>query len=108
MIDKSYLYLISAIISGYIGNIMIKQSDGFTKTKYIIFTYITFLAFVYFMAMSLKTIPFGINYITYSSSLVILTALTGIFIYNEKYNFYTILGTILVLLGITIIHLYKK
>ena len=108
MINKNYLYLFLAIITGYIGNIMIKQTQGFTKTKSIIFAYIAFLAYVYFMALSLKTIPFGINYITYSSSLVILTALTGIYIYSEKYNFHTILGTILVLLGIIIIHLYKK
>ena len=108
MIDKSYLYLISAIIFGYTGNILIKESQGFTKTIPIIFACITFLACVYFMAMSLKTIPFGINYITYSSSVIILTTLSGIFIYNDKYNFHTILGSILVLLGIAIIHLYKK
>lgn len=108
MIDKSYLYLISAIIFGYTGNILIKESQEFTKTIPIIFACITFLVYIYSMAMALKSIPLGINYITYSSSVIILTTLSGIYIYNEKYNFHTILGTILVLLGITIIHLYKK
>ena len=108
MINKNYLYLFSSIISGYIGNIMIKQSDGFTKTKPIIIGAITFLVYMYSMAMALKSIPFGINYIAYSSSLIVLTALTGIFVYNDEYNFHTILGTILVLLGIIIIRLYKK
>ena len=97
MIDKSYLYLFSAIVSGYTGNVMIKQSQGFTKTTPIIIACITFLACIYFMGMALKKIPFGLNYITYSSSLIILTTLTGIYIYKEKYNYHTILGTILVL-----------
>ena len=57
--------------------------------------------------MSLKKISLGLTYITYSSSLIILTTVSGIYFYKEKYNIYTILGTILVLLGIGTIYLNK-
>ena len=107
MIDKSYLYLCLAIISGYLGNIMAKQSIGFTKIKPSILASILFLICIYSMSMSLKKIPLGLTYITYSCSLIILTTLSGIYFYKEKYNIHTILGTILVLVGIGNVYLNK-
>ena len=107
MIDKSYLYLCLAIITGYLGNIMAKQSIGFTKIIYSLLASIFFLICIYSMSMSLKKISLGLTYITYSSSLIILTTVSGIYFYKEKYNIYTILGTILVLLGIGNIYLNK-
>ena len=96
-------------ISGYLGNIMAKQSIGFTKIKHSLLASILFLIYAYYMSMSLKKIPLGITYyITYSSSLIILTTVTGIFFYKEKYNHHTIVGTILVLVGISNIYLNKK
>ena len=108
MIDKSYLYLFLAIINGYLGNIMAKQSIGFTKIKPALLASIFFLICVYYMSMSLKKIPLGLTYITYSSSLIILTTVTGVCFYKEKYNHHTILGTILILMGIGNIYLNKK
>ena len=107
MIEKSYLYLCLAIISGYLGNIMAKQSIGFTKIKPSILASILFLICIYSMSMSLKKIPLGLTYVTYSCSLIILTTITGIYFYKENYNIHTILGTILVLVGIGNIYLNK-
>jgi len=87
---------------------MAKQSIGFTKIKPALLASIFFLICVYYMSMSLKKIPLGLTYITYSSSLIILTTVTGICFYKEKYNHHTILGTILILMGIGNIYLNKK
>jgi len=87
---------------------MAKQSIGFTKIKHSLLASILFLIYAYYMSMSLKKIPLGITYITYSSSLIILTTVTGIYFYKEKYDLHTIVGTILVLVGIGNIYLNKK
>lgn len=108
MIDKSYLYLCAAIISGCLGNIMAKQSLGFTKIIPSLLASILFLVCVYCISMALKNIPLGLTYITYSTSLILLITLTGICFYKEKYNYHTILGIILILIGIVNIYINKK
>ena len=50
----------------------------------------------------------GLSFITYSTVLVLFTTLIGICFYNEPFNKYTILGTILILSGITIIYTKKN
>jgi|UniRef100_A0A6C0AMD7 small multidrug resistance pump len=106
--NKGYLYLTIAVISGCIGNIMAKQSNGFTKILPSVIASITLLIYIYCFAIALKTIPLGLTYITYSTILVLFTTLFGICFYNEHFNKYTILGTILILSGITIIYLKKN
>ena len=106
--NKGYLYLATAIISGCIGNILAKQSNGFTKVLPSLIGSITFIICIYCFAIALKTIPMGLTYITYSTALVLFTTLIGICFYNEPFNKYTILGTILILSGITIIYTKKN
>jgi len=106
--NKGYLYLTIAVICGCIGNIMAKLSNGFTKFLPSLIGAITFIICIYCFAITLKTIPLGLTYITYSTILVLFTTLVGICFYNESFNKYTILGTILILSGITIIYSKKN
>tara|TARA_B100000131_G_C17871455_1_gene514399 strand:- start:35 stop:358 length:324 start_codon:yes stop_codon:yes gene_type:complete len=106
--NEGYIYLLIAIISGCIGNIMAKESKGFTKIIPSTTGAIFFLVCIYCFSITLKTIPLGLTYITYSSIVVLFTTLFGICFYNESFNKYTILGTILVLSGITVIYCKKN
>ena len=105
--NEGYIYLLIAIVSGCIGNIMAKESKGFTKIIPSTIGAILFFVCIYCFSITLKTIPLGLTYITYSSILVLFTTLFGICFYNESFNKYTIFGTILILSGITVIY-YKK
>lgn len=106
--NEGYIYLLIAIVSGCIGNIMAKESKGFTKIIPSLIGSIAFFVCIYCFAITLKTIPLGLTYITYSTILVLFTTLFGICFYNERFNKYTILGTILILSGITIIYSKKN
>tara|TARA_B100001741_G_C16457407_1_gene553437 strand:- start:227 stop:550 length:324 start_codon:yes stop_codon:yes gene_type:complete len=106
--DEGYIYLLIAIVSGCIGNIMAKESKGFTKIIPSAIGVISFFICIYCFSITLKTIPLGLTYITYSTMLVLFTTLFGICFYNERFNKYTILGTILILSGITIIYSKKN
>ena len=108
MIDKSYLYVCTAIISGYLGNIMSKQSLGFTKIIPSLLAIILVFICICSYTMALKNIPLGLAFITYSISLILLITLTGICFYKEKYNYHTILGIILILIGLVNIYINKK
>ena len=106
--NEGYIYLLIAIVSGCIGNIMLKESKGFTKIIPSTIGAIFFIVCIYCFSITLKTVPLGLTYITYSSIVVLFTTLFGICFYNESFNKYTILGTILVLFGITVIYCKKN
>jgi small multidrug resistance pump len=103
---NGYIYLLLSIISSCICNVFIKLSDGFTKivpsSVALIFTIIlTILLGITYTKMELN-----ISYPIYASSVILFTCIFGIVVYKEKMTKYTILGTILIILGI--IALFKK
>ena len=106
--NKGYIYLLIAIVSGCIGNIMAKESKGFTKIIPSVIGGTLMLVVYYFFTQTLKIVPMSITCITYFVSLILFTTFVGVYFYNESFNKYTILGTILILFGITIIYLNKN
>ena len=101
--NAAYIYLFIATIFGYIGNILAKKSNGFTNIWYGI-SIITIAISVYCLSQVYSYIPFSLAYITYAVSLILFTMLTGILVYKEKMNRYRIFGTVLIIIGIIIIH----
>ena len=106
--NNGYLYLMFAVFFGAIGNIAAKHSNGFKIILPSLIYVLALLIFGFCLANAYNRIPFGLVYITYAVSLVLFTTLFGICFYNESFNKYTILGTILILSGITIIYLKKN
>ena len=106
--NKGYLYLLFTIIIGCIANLMAKMSNGLTKVIPSVIGGTLMLVVYYFFTQTLKIVPMSITFITYFVSLILFTTFVGIYFYNESFNKYTILGTILILSGITIIYLNKN
>jgi len=102
--NAAYIYLFIATIFGYIGNILAKKSNGFTNILYGIISIITIAICIYCLSQVYSYIPFSLAYITYAVSLILFTMLTGILVYKEKMNRYRIFGTVLIIIGIIIIH----
>jgi len=99
-----YFYLFLAIIFGYIGNISAKKSKGFTIISYVLLSIMAIALCMYCLSKVFNEFPFGFTYITYAVSLILLTMFSGILFYKEKMNMYKIFGTILIIVGIIIIH----
>lgn len=100
---NGYIYLLLSIVSACICNVFIKLSDGFTKivpgSVALIFTIIlTILLGITYTKMELT-----ISYPIYASSVILFTCIFGIVVYKESITKYTILGTLLIIIGIIVL-----
>tara|TARA_B110000438_G_C15764690_1_gene628976 strand:- start:1137 stop:1316 length:180 start_codon:yes stop_codon:yes gene_type:complete len=56
----------------------------------------------------MKVIPIGITYASFAGLTIITTAIVGIFKYDQIPNFYTIIGLILIIIGVLMVNLMNK
>ncbi|RHW39965.1 QacE family quaternary ammonium compound efflux SMR transporter [Lysinibacillus yapensis] len=102
----SYLYLFLAIVGELIGSSLLKASEGFTKIYPTMGTIIAFVSCLFFMSLSLKTIPLNTVYAIWSGLGIVFTTIISILIWKEKVNGASILGIILILVGVVILNLF--
>ena len=104
---KGYLFLAAAILLEVIGTMALKVSAQFTKVVPVIVLTIGYLGSLYFMSLSLKTIPIGITYAIWAGSGIVLLALAGVFFYKEIPDTPAIIGIFLILAGVITINLFS-
>ncbi|ENU56968.1 DMT family transporter [Acinetobacter guillouiae] len=104
----SFLYLIIAIVAEVIATSAMKASDGFSQLSASIITVIGYAVAIYFLSLTMKTIPVGITYALWSGAGIILVSLVGFFYYKQHLDLAAIIGLVFMIIGILIIHLFSK
>ena len=103
----SYIFLLAAISFGIIANgYFLKVSEGFTKfIPSILGTIIILLAY-FSLSKAMETIPVGFTYATYGSLTTIGVTVLALFKFNQMPNIYSIIGIILILIGVILVNYY--
>ncbi len=78
----------------------LKFSDGFTKIIPSIFTVVTMAASLYFLSLSLKTLPLSSSYAIWTGIGTIGTVILGIIIFKEPVSVVRIVCVLLIVAGI--------
>lgn len=78
----------------------LKFSDGFTKIIPSIFTVVTMVASLYFLSLSLKTLPLSSSYAIWTGIGTIGTIILGIIIFKEPISVVRIVCVLLIVAGI--------
>lgn len=78
----------------------LKFSDGFTKIIPSIFTVVTMAASLYFLSLSLKTLPLSSSYAIWTGIGTIGTVILGIIIFKEPISIVRIVCVLLIVAGI--------
>ena len=63
---------------------------------------------MYALSNVMKTIPIGITYASFAGLTIIATTVVGVVKYNQIPNFYTIIGLVLISIGVLMVNLMKK
>ena len=103
-----YFYLALAILGEVIGTSFLKATEDFTKfwpSQIVVLGYCT--AF-YFLTLSIKVIPVGIAYATWSGLGIVLVAIISIFLYKQVPDWAAIVGMALIITGVGVIQLFSK
>jgi|TARA_B110000438_G_C15646806_1_gene577835 small multidrug resistance pump len=107
-VTTSYLFLVLAVILGVTSNSFAKNADGFTLLIPSIITGTSIILCMYALSIVMKTIPMGITYASFAGLAIVLTVVVGIVKYNQVPNFYTIIGLILILVGVLMVNLLSR
>jgi len=103
-----YIFLIIAIFFGTASNSFAKSAEGFTLIIPSIISAITIILCMYSLSNVMKVIPIGITYASFAGLTIIATSAVGIIKYNQVPNFYTIVGLILIIIGVLMVNLMNK
>lgn len=102
------ILLAIAICSEVFGSTMLKLSQGFTKPLPSLGFIIGFVIAFYCLSLVLKHISLGMAYAIWSGVGIILTAIIGVIIFNEKVDIWGMIGISFILMGVVILNTLSK
>ena len=105
---SAYIVLIIAVVLGTAANGFAKSSQGFTLFIPSMLTAITIVGCMYTLSVVMKSIPVGITYASFAGLCIIATSLVGIYKFNQIPDIFTIIGLLLIIVGVLIVNLIGK
>lgn len=104
----AYIYLIIAIIAEVIATSALNASNGFTKMLPASITVIGYAIAIYFLAITMKTVPVGITYALWSGAGIVLISLVGFIVFKQHLDAAALIGLTFMVAGIVIINVFSK
>lgn len=105
---NAWLYLTIAILAEVIGTSALKSSEGFTRLWPSVTVVIGYGLAFWMLSLTLKTIPVGIAYAVWAGAGIVLVALIGWVLFQQKIDAMGMLGIGLILAGVLVLNLFSK
>ena len=102
-ITYAYIFLAFAILLEITGTSFVKDTAGFTRWVPSIICLATICFSYYLMSHVVSFIPVGITYATWSGLGIAAITIIGVIKYNQIPNIPTIIGLILIIVGVIIV-----
>ena len=103
-----YFYLALAVLGEVIGTSFLKATEDFTKLWPSLIVVLGYGAAFYFLTLSLKVIPVGIAYATWSGIGIVLVTDISSFLYKQAPDWPAVIGMAMIIGGVVIIQLFSK
>ncbi|TKI05321.1 DMT family transporter [Martelella alba] len=104
----TYVFLLIAIISEVIATTSLKASAGFTRLYPSVMVIVGYLISFLLLSLVLKSMPVGIAYASWAGLGIVFVAIAGYLFFDQRLDFYAILGMALIIAGVLIINLISK
>lgn len=105
---KQYLFLVLAIIFEVAWAILLKYTENFTRLWPTVATITTYLAALYFLNLTVRTMPVGIAYAIWAGTGMVLIALLGVVVLKQHLDLPAIIGLLLIVAGVLVLNLGSK
>ncbi len=105
---STYIYLAIAIIAEVTATSTLKLTEEFTKPIPSLVVVIAFGVSLYFMTLTLRTLPVGVMYAFWSGFGIILITIFGMLIYKQTPDLPAIIGMLLIIIGVVTISLFSE
>jgi small multidrug resistance pump len=105
---KAYAFLAVAIVAEVIATSSLKASAEFTRLWPSLAVAVGYATAFYSLALALRSIPIGIAYAIWSGIGIVLVAIAGYVLYQQKLDAAALTGIAMILGGCLVIHLFSK
>ncbi|ADZ89445.1 DMT family transporter [Marinomonas mediterranea] len=105
---KTWLFLIIAIGAEVMATTALKASDGFSRLVPSVIVVIGYSVAFYFLSVVLKSMSVGIAYAIWAGLGIVLTALLGWVLFEQKLDAPAFIGIAMILGGVVVINLFSK
>ncbi len=102
-----YLYLAFAIVAEVIATSALKASAEFTRLWPSLLVVMGYGVAFYFMSLTLRTIPVGITYATWSGVGIVLITVVAAILYDQIPDLPALLGMGLIVAGVVVMHVFS-
>ena len=102
-----YLMLFSAIAFEVMGTMLLPASQNFTKALPTTILLVSYGVSFYFLALVSQKLPLSIVYASWAGIGVFSVAILSYVFYKQTLNWQTIIGLFLIVIGVTVVNLYK-
>ena len=85
----------------------LKVSEGFTRLIPSLVVVIGYSIAFYGLALTLKVIPVGVAYAIWSGMGIVLVALIGWFVFDQKLDPAAIIGMVLIITGVVVMNVFS-
>ena len=102
-----YFMLFTAIFFEVFGTMLLPASQNFTKILPTIVLLISYSISFYFLAIVSQKLPLSIVYASWSGVGIFTVAILSYFFYKQSLNWQTIAGLFLIVVGVTIVKIYR-
>ena len=104
----SFLYLSIAIIAEVIATSALKASNGFSVLWPSLATIFGYGIALFFLSLTMKTIPMGIAYAIWSGAGIILISTVGLLVFKQQLDLPALIGLAFMIIGIIFINVFSK
>lgn len=104
----AYAYLAIAILAEVIATSSLKATAEFTRPWPSLLVAAGYIIAFYCLTLSLRVIPVGIAYAFWSGLGIVLVAIAGYVLYQQKLDAPALLGMAMILGGCLVINLFSK
>lgn len=104
----TYVYLLAAILCEVAGTAALQASEQFTRPKPLLLTVAGYAAALYFLSMTLRTMPVGIAYAIWSGLGVVMIAVIGIVWFGQRLDSPAVMGLGMIVAGVATINIFSN
>jgi len=98
-----WIYLALAILFEVVGTTALKAAEGFTRPWPVFIVVLGYLAAFFFLGLSLKSLPVGVAYAIWAALGMVLIAVSGWLLFDERLDAWAIAGIVLIIAGVVLI-----
>lgn len=104
----AYIYLLIAVVAEVIATSALNASKGFSQWLPTIVSCLGYLIAIYFLALTMKSIPMGITYALWSGAGIVFISTIGWVVFKQNLDTAAMIGLVFILLGIVIINVFSN